>query len=238
MAGYGRCQCALRRSFRACSGSWSTSVLVDADRTCSTSGMCPNSHQSCRAYDGSVAGTVTADLVNRQLVGEGWSLRADRLEPLNGNDWRALIGVRRGLKLLVSWSDQAKDVDVAAWAGEPEKTDGVAVVGTGSGDLRVARVPLCACGDRGCGNVGIQFAKWLRADSLPALVQLLRELPWTDTIPTRSNVLKGNGLSAIEDLGSGSSASAVSYPHSPRTVSVAMKKSPLVAGSRSPFLAG
>jgi hypothetical protein len=143
-------------------------------------------------------------------------LRADHVEPLNGNDWRALIGVRRGLKLLVSWSDQATDLDVAAWAGEPEQTDGVAVIGTGSGDLRVARVPLCSCGDRGCGNAGIQFAKWLRGDSLPALVQLLRELPWTDTIPTRSNVLKGNGLAAIEDQDSGSSASAVSYPYSPR----------------------
>ena len=164
-----------------------------------------------------MAEAVTADLGNQQLVGEGWSLRADRLEPLNDNDWRALIGLRRGLKLLVSRSDQAEGLDVAAWAGEPEQTDGVAVIGTGSDDLRVAGVPLCSCGDRGCGNAGIQFAKRLRGDSLPALIQLLRELPWTDTIPTRSNVLKGNGLAAIEDLDSGPSASAVSYPHSPRT---------------------
>jgi len=96
-----------------------------------------------------VAEAVTADLGNQQLVGEGWSLRADRLEPLNDNDWRALIGVRRGLKLLVSRSDRAEDLDVAAWAGEPDQTDGVAVIGTGGDDLRVARVPLCSCGDRG-----------------------------------------------------------------------------------------
>ena len=145
-----------------------------------------------------VADTVTAAPDRRRLVGDGWSLRADRLELLDGGDWRALIGVRRGLTLLVTWSDQAEELDVEAWAGEPERTDGVAVIDTGSGDLRLARVPLCSCGDRGCGNVGIQFGKWLPAGKLPALIELLRELPWSSTIPTRSNVLEGNGLAALE----------------------------------------
>jgi pimeloyl-ACP methyl ester carboxylesterase len=39
---------------------------------------------------------------------------------------------------------------VAAWAGEPETTDGVAVIDAGDGDVRLARVPPCSCGDRGC----------------------------------------------------------------------------------------
>ena len=45
-----------------------------------------------------MADSVTAVPAKRQLVGEGWSLRAERVGLLNGNDWRALVGVRRGLK--------------------------------------------------------------------------------------------------------------------------------------------
>ena len=150
-----------------------------------------------------VAETVTAVADKRRLVGNGWSLRVDRLELLDGGDWRALIGVRPCLTLLVTWGDQAKELDVEAWTGEPERTDGVAVIDTGSGDLRLARVPLCSCGDRGCGNVGIQFAKWLPGGRLPALVELLRELPWSRTIPTRSNVLEGDGLAAMEHPNTG-----------------------------------
>jgi hypothetical protein len=155
-----------------------------------------------------VAETVTAIVDKRRLVGDGWSLRVDRLELLDGGDWRALIGVRRCLTLLVTWSDQANELDVEAWTGEPERTDGVAVIDAGSGDLRLARVPLCSCGDRGCGNVGIQFAKWLPGGRLPALVELLRELPWSSTIPTRSNVLEGDGLAAMEHPNTGRSTAA------------------------------
>jgi len=150
------------------------------------------------AYDGSVADAVTAVPGKRQLVGEGWSLRADHVEVLTGNAWRALIGVRHGLKLLVTGSDQDGELDVEAWAGEPEETDGVAVIDAGAGEIRLARVPLCSCGVRGCGNAGIQLAKWLPGNELPALVGLLRQLPWTETIPTSSNVLQGNSLAAIE----------------------------------------
>jgi hypothetical protein len=46
-----------------------------------------------------VADSVNAVPGTRQLAGEDWSLRAERVEMLNGNDWRAL---RCGLKLLVT----------------------------------------------------------------------------------------------------------------------------------------
>jgi hypothetical protein len=140
-----------------------------------------------------VADAVTAVSSKGQLVGDGWRLRAERIEMLNDNGWRALVGVRRGLKLLVTWSDQDKELELEAWAGEPEETDGVAVIDLGDDDVRLARVPLCSCRDRGCGNVGIQFVKWLAGNELPALVDLLRDLPWTETIPTRTNVLQGSG---------------------------------------------
>lgn len=86
-----------------------------------------------------MAYAVTAVPGTRQLVGEDWSLRAERIEMLQGNDWRSVIGVRRGLKLLVTWSDHGQELDVEAWAGEPEETDGVAVVGMEDGDTRLHR---------------------------------------------------------------------------------------------------
>jgi len=180
---------------------------------------------------------VTAVPGTRQLVGEGWSLRAERIEMLQGNDWRAVIGVRRGLKLLVTWSDQGQELDVEAWAGEPEETEGVAVVDMGDGDIRLAPVPLCSCGERGCGNAGIQLSKWLPGEELPVLIELLRELPWTKTIPIPSNVLRGNGLAAIEDLDADTFTSAGSYLYAPGTgeifpLSPRHLGGPLVAGHR------
>jgi hypothetical protein len=133
----------------------------------------------------------------RRLVGAGWSLRAEHIEMLDADGWRALIGIRGGLKLLVTGTGRAEELEVEAWSGKPGASDGVAVIGEGDDDMQVARVPLCGCGDRGCGNVGIQLHKWLAGTELRALVDLLRELPWTEVIPTTSNVLQGNGLAAI-----------------------------------------
>jgi hypothetical protein len=164
-----------------------------------------------------VAEKVIAVPGKRRIEGDGWSLRADHLELLDGNGWRALIGVRRGLNLLVTWSDQASELDVEAWAGQPETTDGVAVIDFGRGDLRLARIPLCSCGERGCGNSGLQFAKWLPGNQLPVLVELFRELPWTDTIPTHVNVLRGDDLPAIADPPSSGDIGAVSYLYAPGT---------------------
>jgi hypothetical protein len=143
-----------------------------------------------------MADTVIAFPEERRIAGEGWSLRAERVEVLGARAWRALIGVRRDLKLLVSGADLGCEVEVEAWAGEPEESDGVAVIDAGDGVPRVARVPLCGCGDRGCGNAGVQFGKSLAGDELPALVGLLRELPWSEKIPTHSNVVRGGGLAA------------------------------------------
>jgi len=121
---------------------------------------------------------MTAFPDESRIAGEGWSLRAERVEVLGDGEWRALIGVRRDLKLLVSGTNLGREVEVQAWAGEPEESDGVAVIDAGDGGPGVARVPLCGCGDRGCGNCGVQFDRWLAADELPALVRLLREYPW------------------------------------------------------------
>ena len=161
--------------------------------------------------------TVTAFPDEWRIAGEGWSLRAERVEVLGGGAWRALIGVRRGLKLLVSGTDLGHEVEVEAWAGEPEESDGVAVIDAGDGVPRVARVPLCGCGDRGCGHAGVQFGKSLAGGELPALVGLLREFPWSEKIPTRSNVLRGGGLAAITAPENDPPPGAKSYLGVPRT---------------------
>jgi hypothetical protein len=134
----------------------------------------------------------------------GWPLRGRWSGP-NGlafsvpdDGWSALLGIRRGLKLLVSGDSELPDPLIEAWAGEPgDSTDGVAVVEVAGTGLAVARVPLCGCGDRGCGNAGVQLRKQVPAGDLPALVALLRVLPWTDVVPTRSNVLRGDGLAGL-----------------------------------------
>ena len=153
-----------------------------------------------------VAGLIKAVTGSRELVGPGWRLAVERpvarSEPYGsfgaGDGWSALLGVRRGLKLLVSGDSELPDPLIEAWAGEPgDSSDGVAVVELTDTGPAVARVRLCGCGDRGCGNAGIQLCKQVAAGDLPALVAELRALPWTDIMPTRSNVLRGDGLAAL-----------------------------------------
>ena len=144
-----------------------------------------------------MADGVTAYPSELRIAGEGWSLRAESVEVLGAGSWRALIGVRRGLKLLVTGTGLSQEVEVEAWAGKPGDSDGIAVIEAPDGSPRVARVPLCGCGDRGCGNAGVQFGRLVAASELPALAGLLREFPWSDTVPTGSNLLRGDGLAAL-----------------------------------------
>ena len=153
-----------------------------------------------------VAGLIRAVPGSLKLEGPGWRLaverpvtRAERLGPSGtGDGWSTVLGVRRDLKLLVTGDGDPADPLIEAWAGEPgDSSAGVAVVELAGIGLTVARVPLCSCGTRGCGNAGIQLRKQVPAGDLPALVALLRALPWTAVVPTRSNVLRGDDLAAL-----------------------------------------
>lgn len=53
-------------------------------------------------------------------------------------------------------------------------TDGLAVIGENDTLVGVARIPLCECDDRGCGNEGVQLAAAVVAGDLPLLVESLR----------------------------------------------------------------
>ena len=140
---------------------------------------------------------VTVIPAQHRIAGPGWSLRAERVQLLGPAGWRALLGIRRGLQLLVTGTAGQPGLRVEAWAGEAGESDGVAVIEAADGTQQLARVPLCGCGERGCGNAGIQLDKELDGGDLAALVDLLRELPWTATVPDRSNVLRGQGLAAL-----------------------------------------
>ena len=153
-----------------------------------------------------VAGLIRAAVGSRKLEGPGWRLAverpvapAERLGPFDtGDGWSAVLGVRRGLKLLVTGDDERPDPLVEAWAGDPaDSSDGVAVIELAGSGLAVARIPLCGCGDRGCGNAGIQLCKQVPAGDVPELIALLRALPWSDVAATRSNVLRGDELAAL-----------------------------------------
>ncbi|HMH92634.1 MAG TPA: hypothetical protein VK586_16300 [Streptosporangiaceae bacterium] len=144
-----------------------------------------------------MTGPVTVIPAQRRLSGPGWSLRAERVELLGPGGWRALLGIRRGLRLLVTQAAGQPGLRVEAWAGEPGRSAGVAVIEAADGTPQLARVPLCRCGERGCGNVGIQLDKELDDGELPALADLLRDLPWATTVPDRTNVLRGQGLAAL-----------------------------------------
>jgi hypothetical protein len=142
-----------------------------------------------------MAKSVTVVPDTRMLISPDWQLRAERVND-SDTGWYALVGIRRGLKLLVA--EDAGWLMVEAWTGEPEDSDAAAVIDVGDGALRVATVPLCSCGVRECGNAGVQFGKLIAPRDLPALVETLRELPGTDIIPTRSNVLRGTELVALD----------------------------------------
>jgi hypothetical protein len=155
---------------------------------------------------------VKAVVGSRELAGTDWRLAVERpierAEPLGAfgaaDCWVAVLGIRRGLKLRVAGDSRLLDLLIEAWAGEPESsTDGVAVMELADGGIGLARVPLCGCGDRGCGNAGIQLRKQIPADDLPALVALLRDLPWTGAVPSWGTVLRGEGLAALPHAASG-----------------------------------
>jgi hypothetical protein len=149
---------------------------------------------------------MRADVGSSELAGADWRLalerpveRAAQPGPWDRDDgWLAVLGIRRGLKLRLSGYDGQPGVLVEAWAGEPgDDTDGIAVVVLPGGGLALARVPLCGCGARGCGNAGVQLCKVLPGGDLPELAGLLRALPWTPAVPGRQDVLRGDGLAAL-----------------------------------------
>ncbi|HUY45768.1 MAG TPA: hypothetical protein VMV92_08590 [Streptosporangiaceae bacterium] len=121
---------------------------------------------------------LTVDPQGKRLRAPGWELRARWVHLDQAGWWRALVTVKRDLNLLVSSEGAAPGtLWIETWQDEPEDSDGVAVIEADDEPSALSRVPLCGCGVRGCGNVGLQLAREISAGDLPALVTLLRQLP-------------------------------------------------------------
>lgn len=138
--------------------------------------------------------TITLDAKRRRVTIGAWTVRAAwvrRASDSGHGNWSALVEIRRGVNLLVQGEDRDQ-VSIELWAGEPDASDGLAVMCEEGGSLLgVARIPCCACGERGCGNVGIQLVTDLDASSLPKLVDALRELPDSSENPHRGRTWDG-----------------------------------------------
>jgi hypothetical protein len=138
---------------------------------------------------------IAFDAERRRLTVGAWSARAtwvrSSLCPGADGDWSAFLGLRRGVNLLVNADQDAQAVWVELWAGEPEESDGLAVTTDGDTLVGVARIPLCGCGERSCGNTGLQLATTLAADDLPALVETLRATPDMSANPRRGETWWG-----------------------------------------------
>jgi hypothetical protein len=137
---------------------------------------------------------IELDLAGSRLNGPTWSLRAEMTRTTEYG-WEALLGIRPGLKLLVQLVEG--EVWVEAWVDTPDESDGVAVIGSSDTPDGIAAIPLCSCGERGCGNNGLQLAKEIDPDHLPELIETLRDLPWINTIPNRETVLRGSSLTGL-----------------------------------------
>ncbi len=156
---------------------------------------------------------ITADPGSRRLIVPLGSIQASWIWG-SADTWIALVGVRDGLNLLVTppdpddvvqgkatgipphlktgpWRDKVR---IEAWAGQPDDSDGIAVLGREGVAEAIARVPLCGCGVRGCGNSGIQLDKRIWPSELFQIVDRLRHLPWSTTGLTHENVLQGGEL--------------------------------------------
>jgi len=96
------------------------------------------------------------------ITGSDWRVKAEWLHARSGY-FVALAGVRESVKLLIEGRNAEPDADnpfeipgevtIEAWEGYPDDTDGIAVWGPDS-PRALARIGLCGCGARGCGNAG------------------------------------------------------------------------------------
>jgi len=145
--------------------------------------------------DGERVSGVVFDVPRRRVTAGRWSVRAAwirRSRPAENID-SALVAVRSGVHLLITVdNDRAETPWVELWANEPDASDGLAVVRQGDDLVGIAHIPMCGCGDRGCGNAGLQLATDVRASDLPNLVDLLRALPNVPGPPSRDATWRGD----------------------------------------------
>lgn len=152
--------------------------------------------------------TVSFDEQLRRVAVDSWSHRANSVDVTRDGKATALLGLAKDRKLLVAGHSRCDTVWVELWSGAPEESDGLAVVLADREPSGVARISLCECGERGCGNAGVQLACEIDAGQLPVLVSLLESLPAVAGEPARDSTWLGdfgevNLISPRRDFGPG-----------------------------------
>lgn len=141
---------------------------------------------------------VEFDPSDRSITVGPWRRRATWIRAHSPEDdprsprFSALVGVRRGVNLLVEVDSDRGVLWLEAWSGEPYESDGLAVVSKQDHLAGVARIPICGCGDRGCGNAGVQLAFHAAPKVLPVIAQLLEDLPDLAVVPKRGHTWTGS----------------------------------------------
>jgi hypothetical protein len=138
--------------------------------------------------------SITFDEGRRRVTVEPWSVRAEwiRLPDCHDQTGReSLIRVRPKVNLLVRADDGATSARVELWSGHPGDSDGIAVAIDRDGPSALYRIPLCGCGERECGHVGLQLSNDFAVETLPALIDLLAGLPETPDRPTAAAAWDG-----------------------------------------------
>ena len=135
--------------------------------------------------------TVLFDTARRRVSVGQWTRRADRVDVAPHGDATALVVLARDRKLLLSGRAGETSVFVELWAGEPDRSDGLSVLVQQDTIAGIVRIPLCACGERGCGNSGVQLAANVEGVHLEQLVDLLEALPVLPGPPVRDRAWGG-----------------------------------------------
>ncbi len=145
------------------------------------------------------------DSIKRTISGDSWRIRVEWLYAREGY-WVALAGVRAGLSLLLEGYYDGSEIDspfhgrgqiyLEAWEGHPEETNGVAVWGPDE-PIAIVEIPLCGCGDRGCGNAGRQFTGDVRPNRIFEVFDLLRRLPWSPEVPSWEQAIGTRDLKGL-----------------------------------------
>ena len=136
---------------------------------------------------------------NRVQV-DGWSARVSVLDSDESGREDALrvsLHIRKGVNLVMEVVEGSGEVLVETWAGEPDRSGGLAVVTDQEGEpIGIALIPLDVLGERGSSNAGVQLYASMPAGVLPALVGLLGQLPDIVVVPQPGRTWLGD----LQDL--------------------------------------
>jgi hypothetical protein len=138
--------------------------------------------------------SVVFDVQRRRVTVGPWSERARAITPPRdvGAPWTVVLELRRHVNLKIEADNGAERLRAELWSGQPAGSDGLAIVMKHDNPAGVARIPLCTCGERDCGNAGVQLDVSIPADELPRLVDLVRGLPDTSITPERGQTWDGD----------------------------------------------